>query len=155
MDFSFLKFLCNLIVLHSLQKFSSQTRWFSYFAPPPIVKQKSKLAYGSNSWFLLYSMLAKFRKSAYCLLASIFLWYLIKISKFQFTFPFLYWNNWDRTFWHCNYINLLFGFCYVVHFIFVWEYCIKDNSCNWCNCKSWKADYYSSDWEWNCSVNSA
>ena len=103
----------------------------------------------------LYTILAKFRKSAYCLLASIFLWYLIKISKFQFTFPFLYWNNWDRTFWHCNYINLLFGFCYVVHFIFVWEYCIKDNSCNWCNCKSWKADYYSSNWEWNCSINSA
>jgi len=28
-----------------------QTRWNSYFAPPPIAKRKPKLAYGSDSRF--------------------------------------------------------------------------------------------------------
>ena len=47
--------------------FWGQTRYFYYFAPPPIVRQKTKLAYGSNSCFLPYAMLAKFQKVAYLL----------------------------------------------------------------------------------------
>ena len=44
-----------------------QTRYFYHFVPPPIVRQKTKLAYGSNSCFLPYTILAKFQKVAYCL----------------------------------------------------------------------------------------
>ena len=47
--------------------FCWQTRYFYHFVPPPIVRQKTKLAYGSNSCFLPYAMLAKFQKVAYCL----------------------------------------------------------------------------------------
>ena len=65
---------------HAAEKFSCKHVESSYFAPPPIVKQKSKLAYGSNSWFLLYAMLAKLRISAYCLLWEFF-GYIGKMCK--------------------------------------------------------------------------
>lgn len=48
--------------------FWGQTRYFYYFAPPPIVRQKAKLAYGSNSCF--YALLQAVHKLVKLLLLA-------------------------------------------------------------------------------------